>query len=133
MLFCILAGAFTGFVSGIVGVIENSNAPVRTAKLLIFCFFLLPSLAVGVRRLHDVDKSGWWLGGFYILLFLFGVFGVLWIDADSIGGTFSITSDVFLIAAIITGVSFLLLCLYLLIMYCAPGDEDYNQFGPSPN
>ncbi|HEX4791379.1 MAG TPA: DUF805 domain-containing protein [Actinospica sp.] len=22
---------------------------------------LLPSLAVGVRRLHDTDKSGWWL------------------------------------------------------------------------
>lgn len=22
---------------------------------------LLPSLAVGVRRLHDVNKSGWWL------------------------------------------------------------------------
>ena len=23
--------------------------------------FLLPSLAVGARRLHDIDKSGWWL------------------------------------------------------------------------
>ena len=22
---------------------------------------LLPSLAVGVRRLHDIGKSGWWL------------------------------------------------------------------------
>ncbi|GAA0585460.1 DUF805 domain-containing protein [Caenispirillum bisanense] len=22
---------------------------------------IIPSLAVGVRRLHDVDKSGWWL------------------------------------------------------------------------
>ena len=22
---------------------------------------LLPSLAVGVRRLHDIDRSGWWL------------------------------------------------------------------------
>lgn len=21
---------------------------------------LLPSLAVGIRRLHDIDKSGWW-------------------------------------------------------------------------
>jgi len=23
--------------------------------------FLLPALAVGARRLHDIDKSGWWL------------------------------------------------------------------------
>ena len=22
---------------------------------------LLPSIAVGVRRLHDIDKTGWWL------------------------------------------------------------------------
>lgn len=22
---------------------------------------LLPSIAVGVRRLHDIDKSGWWI------------------------------------------------------------------------
>ena len=22
---------------------------------------LLPALGVGVRRLHDLDKSGWWL------------------------------------------------------------------------
>ena len=27
---------------------------------------LLPSLAVGARRLHDIDRSGWWL----LLIFL---------------------------------------------------------------
>ena len=26
---------------------------------------LLPSLAVGARRLHDTGKSGWWLTAFY--------------------------------------------------------------------
>ena len=39
---------------------------------------LLPSIGVGVRRLHDLDKSGWWLLvslipiiGFIILVFWF--------------------------------------------------------------
>lgn len=39
---------------------------------------LLPSIAVGVRRLHDLDKSGWWLLiglipliGFLVLLYFF--------------------------------------------------------------
>lgn len=32
----------------------------------------LPSLAVGARRLHDVDKSGWWL-----LLVLIPILGAL--------------------------------------------------------
>ncbi len=27
----------------------------------IFLFFLLPSLAVTARRLHDINKSGWWM------------------------------------------------------------------------
>ncbi|SFA69755.1 MULTISPECIES: DUF805 domain-containing protein [unclassified Bacillus (in: firmicutes)] len=39
---------------------------------------LLPSLAVGVRRLHDIGKSGWWLllslipiiGGIILLVFM---------------------------------------------------------------
>jgi uncharacterized membrane protein YhaH (DUF805 family) len=30
-------------------------------QVLATLAFLLPSLAVGVRRLHDVDRSGWWL------------------------------------------------------------------------
>ena len=39
---------------------------------------LLPSIGVGIRRLHDLDKSGWWLLislipiiGFFILVFFF--------------------------------------------------------------
>ena len=27
---------------------------------------LVPSIAVGIRRLHDIDKSGWWV----LLVFL---------------------------------------------------------------
>ncbi|MBB3111176.1 uncharacterized membrane protein YhaH (DUF805 family) [Paenibacillus phyllosphaerae] len=42
-------------------------------------FILLPSLALGARRLHDIGKSGWWLliglipliGG--IVLFVFSI------------------------------------------------------------
>jgi uncharacterized membrane protein YhaH (DUF805 family) len=29
--------------------------------LLFALAILLPSIAVGVRRLHDTDRSGWWL------------------------------------------------------------------------
>lgn len=28
----------------------------------------LPNLSVSVRRLHDTDRSGWWIGGFYLAL-----------------------------------------------------------------
>ncbi|MBK1659496.1 DUF805 domain-containing protein [Paracraurococcus ruber] len=32
-----------------------------TINLLTTLGLLLPGLAVGVRRLHDTDRSGWWL------------------------------------------------------------------------
>ncbi|OYT16867.1 MAG: hypothetical protein B7C24_05510 [Bacteroidetes bacterium 4572_77] len=35
---------------------------------------LIPSIAVGVRRLHDIGKSGWWL-----LIGLIPVIGWIWI------------------------------------------------------
>ena len=33
-----------------------------------------PSIAVGVRRLHDIDRSGWWL-----LLLIIPVIGSIWL------------------------------------------------------
>ena len=40
--------------------------------------FLIPNLAVAVRRLHDTGRSGWWLLiglipiiGFFVLLYFF--------------------------------------------------------------
>ena len=32
----------------------------ETVANLVFLGLLLPSLAVGARRLHDIGKSGWW-------------------------------------------------------------------------
>ncbi len=43
--------------------------PLRTLGPLILFF---PVLALGVRRMHDIGKSGWWFGGFL----LFNVFGM---------------------------------------------------------
>ena len=37
---------------------------------LISLILFIPSITVGIRRLHDVDKSGWWL--FIVLIPLFG-------------------------------------------------------------
>jgi len=35
------------------------NYPVL--RILLWLATILPSLGVGVRRLHDTDRSGWWL------------------------------------------------------------------------
>ena len=45
--------------------------PFETTGLIEVVFHLgtlLPSLAVGVRRLHDIKKSGWWLLLFFTIV-----------------------------------------------------------------
>jgi len=41
---------------------QDSSAFILFAALLALCFLalLLPTLSVSVRRLHDLDWSGWW-------------------------------------------------------------------------
>lgn len=49
---------------------------------LVSLVFFLPGLAVSVRRLHDLDRSGWWL---LLVLTMIGV--ILLIIWDCIKGT----------------------------------------------
>lgn len=96
------------------------------AGLLTWTFWLLalvPHLAVQVRRLHDSDRTGWWVLlplGTYLVTLL-----VLMIGAASrsvtmmmIGGLFSLLS----LAGPIT----------LIVFYCLDGTRGVNRFGPDP-
>lgn len=59
-LFSVLVGIVTFALDAALGTdFEGSSSGLITviANLALF----LPSLAVAVRRLHDTDRSGWWL------------------------------------------------------------------------
>ena len=79
----------------------------------IFAFaMIIPSLAVTVRRLHDVNKSGW-----FILLPL---------PFDIMERVLEKSSE---------GLSLVFLCvslglyIYLFVLYCTDGDKKNNRFG----
>jgi uncharacterized membrane protein YhaH (DUF805 family) len=74
-LFCWGVTFFLSLLDSMIFGAESSYSVFSTIGGLVF---LLPSIGVGVRRLHDLDKSGWWLLlslipliGFLILLFWF--------------------------------------------------------------
>ena len=50
------------------------NIPLGLISVLYFLISLIPSLSIQVRRLHDVDKSGW-----YMLLNFFIIIGWIWL------------------------------------------------------
>ena len=54
-LFNIIVAVILGVIQGISGI--QSSLLVNIYQLAI----LVPSIAVGVRRMHDTDHSGWWL------------------------------------------------------------------------
>ena len=58
-LFNILIAVALGFVEGILGIAQESGPSVLVNTYLLA--ILIPSIAVGVRRMHDTDHSGWWL------------------------------------------------------------------------
>jgi uncharacterized membrane protein YhaH (DUF805 family) len=49
----------------IIGIVFNVLIAIANFFFIIYLLYglavLIPGIAVGVRRLHDTDKSGWWL------------------------------------------------------------------------
>jgi uncharacterized membrane protein YhaH (DUF805 family) len=99
---------------------------------------LIPSIAVQTRRLHDTDRSGWWLGGFYLL---YGVyFAALFLGMGSMmGGVTPGTppdpqtafGGMFLVIMIF-GTFMFFYMIALIVFYCLPGTKGPNRFGDDP-
>ncbi len=69
VLFSLILGAVTGILDkAVFPDVETDAGPLNMiASLIIF----LPSLAIGVRRLHDIDRTGWWT---LIIFTIVGIF-----------------------------------------------------------
>jgi uncharacterized membrane protein YhaH (DUF805 family) len=75
-------------------------------------------LAVGVKRLHDRDKSGWW-----ILLF--------WLGPSILGGWQTATPD--LGGGLIFSLAATAILIWAFVeLGCLPGTPGPNQYGPDP-
>ncbi len=73
VLFHIIIVFVLGFIDGIIG----TNDPVSGYGLISVLYVLavlIPVIAAGVRRLHDVGKSGWML-----LVGLIPLIGAIWL------------------------------------------------------
>jgi uncharacterized membrane protein YhaH (DUF805 family)/type II secretory pathway pseudopilin PulG len=61
-LFNVIIAYVFGFAVGLLGAHTGlSGASILTLTQIYTLATLIPSIAVGVRRMHDTDHSGWWL------------------------------------------------------------------------
>lgn len=88
---------------------------------------ILPGLAVTVRRLHDTNRSGWWLLAFLIPIAAVAFFAF----TATVGGTMPFQTVGFaglavaVIGLIVIGVTFF-------VFTILPGTDGPNDYGPDP-
>ncbi|WP_417659408.1 DUF805 domain-containing protein [Pseudidiomarina sp.] len=76
VLFNVIISLVLGFIDGFLA-LGDPEAGIGLLSVIYGLAVLIPSIAVGVRRLHDTDRSGWWLlislipliGGIVLLVF----------------------------------------------------------------
>lgn len=78
-----IIGFVCGFIAGLIPALAGIFSVITTLYSLVM---LIPSLAMGIRRLHDVNKSGW-----YILISLIPLIG--WILLLIVYCTDSVPND----------------------------------------
>jgi uncharacterized membrane protein YhaH (DUF805 family) len=68
--FWLAALIYIVFFFGVVGItmaVSSSMDSVFVAALIAYVPLVISGLAVGIKRLHDRDKSAWWLAVFYLV------------------------------------------------------------------
>ena len=93
--------------------------------LLLMLGTLVPSIAAGVRRLHDTNRSGWWL---LIALVPYGLVAIVGLMAAAGGGLFALMAMMGLI-----GFVALAGAVVLLVFMVLPGTPGDNRYGPNPS
>ncbi|MBR5983133.1 MAG: DUF805 domain-containing protein [Bacteroidales bacterium] len=96
--------------------------------LVIFCIMmayglvvLLPTLAVMVRRLHDIGRKGTWL---FLLLVPIPLYVIMWFNI--------FTLWVVLTVGILMLIYSLVITILYIVLGCIDGQKGENQYGPNP-
>lgn len=74
--------ALFNLLASILAAIVNSLIGLGIFESLVTLALLIPSIAVAIRRLHDLDRSGWWL-----LIAFTGIGMIVLLVWDCIKGT----------------------------------------------
>ena len=98
---------------------------------LFWLALFVPMLAVQIRRLHDSNRSGWWLGGFWLLYVLY--MGAAFSVVASVGQNPQTPPSMGGFAAVgVLGLAFFIYSIVLLVFFCLRGTPGPNRFGDDP-
>ena len=117
--------------------ITSISTPFSIASLVVGLAILLPSLGVMTRRLHDTNRSGWWVFFFYLLsLVILVVTAMFGLFSFAFGENPANTADdfpfVLLLVLVILCLLLIAFGIVLLVWFCQRGTIGYNKYGSDP-
>ena len=118
-----LVFAVINVVLAILGYVMDQSVVFQALNSMLGIVILIASIAVGVKRLHDRNKSGWYLLLFYLVPSILVVIGVL------IG---AFLEDSTIIATVLGLLAFAIGVWAFIEMGCLRGTIGVNQYGPDP-
>jgi uncharacterized membrane protein YhaH (DUF805 family) len=89
---------------------------------LVWLAFIIPGIAVAVRRLHDTNRSGWWI------LSPFAGYALVWIGIAMAASGSSAGTLLATLGMLVAGV----LGIVLLVFMFLDGTKGPNRYGPDP-
>jgi len=115
-----------GIIAMVIDKLLGLNFGINTIyNLVVF----LPGLAVAVRRLHDIGKSGWLLLLFYVVMIASTIVMIFSGILGIVGGA-SLSS--FGIGLIVPLLGILAFSIWLLVLFCTEGNHGENKYGADP-
>ena len=105
---------------------QQDNGPFSAVLSLVL---LLPQLSVTVRRLHDTDRSGWWLGGFALYATGALMLGMMLIFGPAGRGTTGPLPQIVVTALAFGALGY---AVWLFVLSVLNGTEGPNRYGPDP-
>ena len=119
----VLVYVVVSIVFGVLNYIADQSTATQLVSGLVNLVVFISGLAVGVKRLHDRDKSGWYLLLFYI------------VPSVLIGMAFALTvsmEDPAIIAGILDLIAFAISIWAFVELGCLRGTIGTNRFGLDP-
>lgn len=124
-LFTIVLSVVTSVMDVVVAMALNIEdfSPISTLTSLALA---VPSVAVTARRLHDTDRSAWWL---FIITISVVIFAAA-IIYEAVGANSS--ADTIPPTAVVGIVGVAIAAIILMVFLVLPGTRGPNRYGPDP-
>lgn len=123
-LFAIIAYIVIAMIDSIIGL--SLVGPYGILTGLLWLSLIIPTISVGVRRLHDTNRTGWWILA-PIIPYVIGIamMGPAIMDPTGAGMAAAGGAMIFILIGAV-------LAIVLFVFTVLPGTKGPNNYGPDP-